>query len=198
MMKVADMKTMKILSVAALALGGFTGCGAEPESERPVQAVEATPKQVQTGVQIEDDRQGATVTPGAPYRINYKIIGTPVIGAPVTVDLTVSSLDGARPVDLSYRFKVSSALLFAEAQPEKIRMEATVNEKEFRQQVTMIPQREGRFYLNVSASFEIDQGTQSTIVAIPIQVGTGSRELTPNGEVQADENGESIRVLTNE
>ncbi len=47
-MKVEDMKTMKILSVAALALVGLTGCGAEPESERTAQAVEATPKQVET------------------------------------------------------------------------------------------------------------------------------------------------------
>jgi hypothetical protein len=36
----------------------------------------------------------------------------------------------------------------------------------------------------------------STVTAIPIQVGTGSRELQPHGEVQTDENGEAVRVLS--
>ena len=65
-------------------------------------------------------------------------------------------------------------------------------------QVVVIPQREGRFYLNVSASFETEDGTLSTITAIPIQVGTGTRELQQNGEVELDESGETVRVLSND
>jgi hypothetical protein len=36
----------------------------------------------------------------------------------------------------------------------------------------------------------------STMVAIPIQVGSGGRDIEENGEVQLDENGEAVRVLT--
>ena len=38
----------------------------------------------------------------------------------------------------------------------------------------------------------------SSIMAIPIQVGSGGRELIENGEVQLDENGEALRILTPE
>ena len=77
-------------------------------------------------------------------------------------------------------------------------MEAAANETEFNQQVTIIPQREGRFYLNVSASYETEDGTMSTVTAIPIQVGTGARELQEHGEVQVGEDGEAVRVLTSD
>jgi hypothetical protein len=89
-------------------------------------------------------------------------------------------------------------MLFAESQPARVRIEAAANETDFSQRVTVIPQREGRFYLNVSASFETEGGTVSTVTAIPIQVGTGSRELQDHGEVQLDEDGEAIRVLSND
>jgi len=56
-------------------------------------------------------------------------------------------------------------------------MESAANEDWFKQQVTVIPQREGRFYLNVSASMEIPDGTLSTVMAIPIQVGNAPRVL---------------------
>jgi hypothetical protein len=36
----------------------------------------------------------------------------------------------------------------------------------------------------------------SSMMAIPIQVGSGGRELQKNGELQLDENGEAVRVLT--
>jgi hypothetical protein len=35
-------------------------------------------------------------------------------------------------------------------------------------------------------------------MAVPIQVGAGGRELQENGEVQLDEDGEAVRVLSGE
>ena len=64
-----------------------------------------------------------------------------------------------------------------------------------RQQVTVIPMREGRLYLNVSASVETETGSMSTVTAIPIQVGDAPRELQDHGELTTDESGEAIRVL---
>jgi hypothetical protein len=37
-----------------------------------------------------------------------------------------------------------------------------------------------------------------TMMAVPIQVGQGGRELEEQGELATDEDGEAIRVLTNE
>jgi hypothetical protein len=63
------------------------------------------------------------------------------------------------------------------------------------QQVIVIPLREGRLYLNVAVEFDAENGSMSTVTAIPIQVGGGARALQENGIVTMDENGEPIRSL---
>jgi len=200
----ADDKVRRMYRAKKIAVFGFSvlalaACGSDKteESSAAVAAVEVTAPSEKAAVS-DPELGGATVTPGAPFKVNYRIIGTPIVGSPVTVDLSVQSLRGARPVTLDYRFADASAMVFGQSQPASVFMEPAANEADFKQQVTVVPQREGRFYLNVSASFETENGTMSTLTAIPIQVGTGSRELTPNGEVQMDENDEAIRVLSNE
>jgi hypothetical protein len=201
--KVKDMSRAMNLSIFAIALFGLAACGsdkAEDIAENKVADVvdlAVTPPDV--SFKSDGELPGNTpATPGSPYRVSYRIIGTPVVGSPVTVDLRISSLRGPRTTDLNFRIRDESSMLFAESQPARIRLEAAANEAEFSQQVTVIPQREGRFYLNVSASFETEGGTVSTVTAIPIQVGTGSRELQDHGEVQLDEDGEAVRVLSND
>ena len=195
--KVIIMTRAKNIAIFTVALLGLAACGTEKAEEKGVEEVTDTASDVSYK---SDDPQlgGAVVTPGSPYRVNYRIIGTPVVGSPVTVDLQVESAAGSHPVNLEYRIRDASSMMLAESQPASVRMEPAANENVFKQQVTVIPQREGRFYLNVSASFETANGTQSTVTAIPIQVGAGTRELQEHGEVQVDENGEAVRVLTSE
>jgi len=197
--KVSNMYRAKIWAVLGVSFFSLAACGSEQgeETSAEVANVEVlTP--TDKAVMPDPELGGATVTPGAPYKVSYRIIGTPIVGSPVTVDLSVQSLRGSRPVTLDYRFADASAMLLGESQPASVYMEPAVNDADFKQQVTIIPQREGRFYLNVSASFETESGTQSTVTAIPIQVGSGTRELQPNGELQTDENGEAVRVLSTE
>lgn len=139
---------------------------------------------------------GTIAKPGAPFTLSYKVIGTPIVGSPVTVNLRVTSTLGAQPMRVNYRINDAAAMMFHEAQPLSIEMAPAANEDFVLQQVTVIPQREGRLYLNVGASVETEEGSMSTTMAIPIQVGTGGRILEENGEVQTDEEGEAIRVLT--
>jgi hypothetical protein len=197
--KVSNMYRAKKWAVVGVSLFSLAACGGE-QTEQASAEVADVEVLVPTAKDVlpDPDLGGATVTPGAPYKISYRIIGTPVVGSPVTVDLNVQSLRGSRPVTLDYRFADASAMLLGESQPARVYMEPAVNDADFKQQVTIIPQREGRFYLNVSASFETENGTQSTVTAIPIQVGSGTRELQPNGEVQTDEDGEAVRVLSGE
>ncbi len=143
-----------------------------------------------------DDYTGTVSKPGSPYSISYRIIGTPIVGSPVVVDLKVATSLAPRPVNLSYRINDATSMTFAESQPASVRLDFADNEKSLQQRVTVIPQREGRFYLNVGVSFEDETGTTSTVTAVPIQVGTGTRELQEHGRVETDEKGESVRVLS--
>lgn len=192
--KMTRAKNFTVLSILLMAIAACSNDGNnEPQVSNDTQAVAAS-----TAKSNDGDLQGARVTPGAPYKLDYEIIGTPVIGSPLTIQLGVTSLHDARSVQLEYRFKDPTALILAESQPASIVLEAADNEKAYQQRISVIPQREGRFYLNVSASFDTPDGTMSTVTAIPIQVGSGSRELTRNGDLETDENGEAIRVLSEE
>ena len=185
------------VAIVTIAMFGLAACLSEKTEEVAVDEVDIAVTATDVGFKSEDDELGgAVVTPAAPFRISYRIVGTPIVGSPVTVDLRVASLLGSRPVQLEFRINDASSMMMAESQPASVRLEPTANETAFRQQVTVIPQREGRLYLNVSASYETEDGTVSTVTAIPIQVGSGTRELQEHGEVQLDENGEAVRVLS--
>jgi hypothetical protein len=194
------MKSFTKMAIFTIALFALAACEREKSEEKTVNdvSVEVLPD-AELGLKTQDPvLGGAMVTPGSPFRITYTIIGTPVVGSPVTVDLQIESVTESQPVNLEYRIRDSSSLMLADSQPAQVRMEPAANERVFKQQVTVIPQREGRFYLNVSASFETKEGTRSTVIAIPVQVGSGTRELQENGEVQVDEKGEAVKVLTSE
>ena len=197
--KVKDMNRAKTLAISTIAMFGLTACGSDNAEEQVAAEEEVVSVAPDTGIKsVDPELGGAVVTPGSPYRVSYRIIGTPVVGSPVTVDLTVESSRSSQPLNLEYRINDATSMLLAESQPAGVRMEPAGDDAAFTQQVTIIPQREGRFYLNVSAYFETVDGTMSTVTAIPIQVGEGTRELQPHGEVQLDENDEAVRVLTND
>lgn len=188
------------MAIVVVTTFGLVACGSEKaEQTVAVETVDLAKSAPElTFKPSNDDYDGTVSKPGSPYAISYRIVGTPLVGSPVIVDLRVTSALGPRPVNLNYRINDASSMLLAESQPASVRMEPAAHDESFHQQVTVIPQREGRLYLNVSASFDTKDGTVSTVMAIPIQVGTGTRELQENGEVQLDENGEAVRVLSAE
>ncbi len=170
-----------------LALGAC-GSGAAPDNAAP-QAKEQPTAGVQPGY------DGTVVKPGAPFRMSYRIIGTPIVGSPVTVELRVETLERGRAIAVDYRINDSNTMLLHEAQPARVRVEPADNENFVVQRVTVVPQRQGRMYLNVAASIDTDEGSMSSIMAVPIQVGEGGRILEEQGEVVVGEDGEAIRVL---
>ncbi|HEY5642679.1 MAG TPA: hypothetical protein VIS31_07365 [Woeseiaceae bacterium] len=136
--------------------------------------------------------------PGAPFAISYAIIGTPIVGSPVTIDLRVTSMLGPQPVRLSFIINDATAMMLHEAQPSEIRLEAPADRAFVEQRVTVVPIREGRLYLNVSAAVDTEAGTSSTVIAIPVQVGEGARDLEEHGRLETDEEGETVRILESE
>lgn len=188
-------KNLALTTAIALALAG---CGGSKQAD-VVDADAAVEKDAATvAAKPSSNYDGTIAKPNAPFSLSYKVIGTPIVGSPVTVNLRITSTLGPQPLKVSYRINDASAMMFHEAQPSEIELAPADNEDFVLQQVTVIPQREGRLYLNVGTSVETGEGSMSTMMAIPIQVGTGGRTLEENGEVQLDENGEAIRVLTPE
>ena len=198
--KMTGSKSLINLAGATVLAVGLAACGSQ-DAEQTAAAEPVELKKTAPDVSFKpasDDYTGTVSKPGSPYSISYRIIGTPIVGSPVVVDLKVTSSLGPRQVNLNYRINDASSMVLAESQPASVSEEFADNEKSMQQQVTVIPQREGRFYLNVSVSFDDETGTTSTVTAVPIQVGTGSRELQEHGRVETDENGESVRVLSND
>ncbi len=147
----------------------------------------------------QDNKTGSagtmTAKPQGPVSIDYRIIGTPILGQPLAIDLEVISTIGPQAITLSYRVNDSTAMEFMESQPAKITIAASNGEGPSLHQVRLVPLREGRLFLNVSASVEIDGGTVSTSMAVPIEVGTPVRQIEENGVITTDEDGNPIHSL---
>ena len=140
-------------------------------------------------------RGGVTAKPQGPVSIQYRIIGTPVVGQPLAIDIEVRSLAGDQAISLAYRINDSTAMELAEAQPASVSIVPHPGGEPSLQQVQLVPLREGRLFLNVSASVEVDSGTVSSAIAIPIQVGAAPREVQPNGTITTDDDGQAIHSL---
>lgn len=191
---VMNMFRSKYLTIAVIAVMGLAACGSD--AVEAVDLAKAVPEvSFNPG---SDEHDGTVAKPGAPFSISYRIVGTPIVGTPLTIDLRIVSAFGPRPMNLTYRINDASAMMFGESQLQNVNLEPAANETSVTQQVIVIPLREGRLYLNVSASFETDDGTISTVAAIPVQVGTGTRVLQEHGELEVDEDGEAVRVLSSD
>lgn len=142
-----------------------------------------------------DEKYNVTGKPAGPVKISYRIIGTPVVGQPVTIDLTVESNVEDMPITLNYGTNDSTALTFPESQLQSVALAFAEEERKSAQQVTITPMREGRLFLNVSAEMLTENGSLQTVTAIPIQVGGAPRKLEENGVVTTDENDELIREM---
>ena len=156
---------------------------------------QAADSETPIAVLTPDEKYSVTGKPQGPVKIDYRIIGTPVVGQPVTVDLKVKSNVGDTPVTLSYGTTDSTAMVFPESQQRMVSLAFVGDERSSGQQVTVVPAREGRLFLNVTAHMQTDTGSLQTVTAVPIQVGAAPRELQENGVVTTDGNGELIREM---
>ncbi len=179
-----------ILPLTLLAACGNSEVESTPEAaERPkVTAPEVSFKPAHS-------EKGAVSKIGAPFRLQYKVIGTPIVGSQVPIELRIYSTLEPQPVKISYSLNDTTALAFPEAQPATVNVTRKADDQYIEQMVTVIPQREGRLYVNVTASIETGEGSRSMVMAVPVQVGSGARPLEEHGEPGTDEKGEAIRSL---
>jgi hypothetical protein len=169
---------------------GLAACGDEKEAPAESVAIEkgaGDPTAVRT-----------PSTPGTMFDLEYEILGTPIVGSPVAIDLAITSAYGEDPVDIGFQITDPSSLRMDEAQPTSLTRAPSAGERVIRERITVIPQREGRLYFNVSASRSDDRGTATTVISIPIHVGEVDTSLQEHGVLETDDEGETTRVLTAE
>jgi hypothetical protein len=132
------------------------------------------------------------------FRVDYRIVGTPVVGSPVSIDLDIDSALGDEPVEIAYQIPDATALLMDDAQPRTLTRTPPAGERRISERITVIPQREGRLFINVSASRTDDAGSMTSAISIPVHVGNVDTSIREQGELQTNEDGETTRVLTSD
>ena len=166
------MKTFVLL--LALALIGLSACGGD--STAPSETDAAVEKEAASN----DDFVRTPARPGTLFKVDYRIVGTPVVGSPVAIDLEINSTLGDEPIEIGYQIPDPSALAMDEAQPRTLTRAPQAGERLIRERITVIPQREGRLFINVRTTRSNDDGSASTMISIPIHVGsTGGWKPTP-------------------
>jgi len=184
------MTTISRFSLLLALILGLAACG--DEKEAPAESV---------AVKKDASDQAAVRTPSTPgtmFDVEYDILGTPIVGGPVSIDLAITSAYGDEPVDIGYQINDPSSLRMDEAQPTSLTRAPASGERVIRERITVIPQREGRLYFNVSASRSVDAGTATTVISIPIHVGDVDTSLQEHGVLETNDEGETTRVLTAE
>ena len=176
------MKRLHITIIAALA-AGLAACGDAATDTAP-QATTASPAPADVAAK-----------PQSPVAIDYRIIGTPIVGQPLAIDIEVKSLLGPQQITVQYRINDSTAMELAESQPAQVSIAPMADDAPSVQQVSLVPLREGRLFLNVAASIEVEGGQVSSAMAIPVQVGAAPRQPETNGTLTTDENGEAVHSL---
>ena len=133
--------------------------------------------------------------PGAPITISYKVLGSAIVGQPVSIELEISSSITDRPIEVSYHIDDSASMLFPESQARRMEVRLARGDGPAARQVTVVPQREGRLYLNILAEVETSDGMMIKTMAVPISVGAGAIEPEVNGELVEGPDGEVVISL---
>ncbi len=193
------MTMMKRTAILAVAAFGLAACGGN-DAQQSAAAVDTADKAAVDKARVaeparDDGYNTIPATPASVFRFDYKVIGTPIVGSPVSVDLLITSPLGSEPIDIAYQVVDDSALAMAEAQPHKLSVAPLAGESVVRERVTVIPQREGRMYFNVTAAVQDIDGTTSTVISIPLHVGEVDTGLQEHGELKTGQDGETTRVL---
>ena len=195
------MTIKKIIVTSALALS-LAACGSETETAAEVEVAEETPTVDLQGdapaVSFKPDMRDPSLfigKPSGPVKIAHRLVGKPVVGQPITLELKLMSIISDAPIQVEYRIPDGTALEIPADQPRSVDLALGADGKSTGHQLTLVPLRDGRIFLNVSASVQTPEGIMSSVTAIPLQVGDAPRELQENGTVVETESGELVRSL---
>jgi hypothetical protein len=172
-----------ILTICGIATASCQG-DAEGEAGTAGTAVHSKPEG------SDDEARNLSGTSATAIAIDYEIMGLPVVGIPLSINVRVSSAT-EEPITVNYRIADPTSLVFSDAQAERVSLVPVGDNAFSAEQVTVIPQREGRLFLNVSADVESEYGRKSKVLAIPIQVGAQRPAPVSTGELTTGTAGEA-------
>lgn len=184
------MNQKQYFSLAAIVLS--LSLGACNEGSDDSGSVESTPAVVNANSKPAAMISTSPGKPSPPISMRYEILGNPVVGQPVAINVEVRSTSGNHAVTVQYSINDSSALVFQAGQVERLRVTANAEKTGSMQQLAVIPQREGRLYVIVSAEIQTADGAMIKSMAIPIQVGRAPAKPEINGELVEDPDGETV------
>jgi hypothetical protein len=161
----------------------MTACNNDKEPTAAAQPEVAGGKPVSAGMPSRSPGK-----PTAPIQISYEVIGNAIVGVPVAINVVITADQG--PVNVEFSITDGSALMFQSGQVE--RLEIVDPSSGSVQQIAVIPQREGRVYLNVSAEIQATDGLNIRSMAIPINVGSAAQKAGVNGEILRGPGGEPV------
>ncbi len=183
------MKPIKLLSTAVLMTAiVLAGCDNVGDSEDIASGVveNSVPSEQKTDKRMSDGSSPGK--PTAPVSISYDILNKPIVGSPVQIRVHIRSRQG--PVNVRYSINDQSALMFKEGQVESLEI-ADPTKREPRE-VSVVPLREGRSYVNVSAEVETPRGLMIRSMSVPIKVGSAPIQPNDNGERKEGPGGEAV------
>lgn len=170
--------------ISIVVLIGLTACQASDPG--------ADATSVDNAVQAEAVYESPGKPQLVPVDVRYRLLDTPSVGQAVGIELTL--IPGVDASSVGFTLDAEDGLVV-----DASTMAATFAAKSAMSRETTIvrvtPSREGRFYLRVNSSIAFDGRTLSRVVTIPIQVGTGGRQLEQMGEIKTDEDGDTVISL---
>ncbi|MBI2380577.1 MAG: hypothetical protein HYV16_07470 [Gammaproteobacteria bacterium] len=126
--------------------------------------------------------------PSAPVTLSHEWLGTPQLGQPITLRLNFRTRGEA--TDLRVHYAGEGALSLRAGAEESISLRA---EPMPVRELTVIPSREGRHYVNVF----VELGGRARAYSIPLQVGKVDMKtlLKPQGKLVQTPEGQSLISL---
>lgn len=184
-----QMKPIKLLSIPVLMTAiVLAACNNVGDSE---DITSGAPENMKNSERVVDKRVNDGSSPGkptAPVSISYDILNKPIVGSPVQIRVHIRSRQG--PVNVRYSINDQSALMFKEGQVESL--EITDPTKREPREVSVVPLREGRSYVNVSAEVETPRGLMIRSMSVPIKVGSAPMQPNDNGDRKEGPGGEAV------
>ncbi|MEM7612802.1 MAG: hypothetical protein AAF270_14035 [Pseudomonadota bacterium] len=154
----------------------LAGCG---ESQPQVIADNAVePVVTKVSSKVLDDVIGK---PTVPVAVEYSFAGTPAVGVPLEVSVTISSVDMS---SLGMTMSTRGQLDLGKTMPDQIALKTGLVSAETNTvDVVVIPSATGRSYLNLQVSGMYEGQPFTKAMSLPVQVGEGGPELATNGEI---------------
>jgi hypothetical protein len=186
---------MKQIALILATLALLAGCGSEPEPEASAPAVNTTPKPAPAAKAAEDStvRMARAVgdgKPGAAVDIRYEIAKKPEIGVPTEVKVAFIPSAGVETLDATMTGMEGITI----AGDLKAHFENVESGKPYEHTFSLLPDREGVYYVTVAVKTTIGGSSIGRTFSIPLVVGTRQAQQQKPAPTK-DASGQAIQPM---